>query len=74
MNFSSDHSVDEGVDFSFSVTPISLGHEWVSLISVSSSWVVELEWPDEVVGSLEVWSAGGNFVDEVLNTVDSDLS
>lgn len=78
MNFffksSSDHLVDEGVDFSFSVTPISLGHEWVSLVSISSSWVVKFEWPDEVVGSLEVGSTGSNFVDEVLNTGDSDLS
>ena len=34
----------------------------------------KLELPEEVVGGLEVWSTGGNFVDEVLNTGDSDLS
>lgn len=46
----------------------------MSLVSISSSWVIKLEWPEEVVGGLEVWSTGGNFVDEVLNTGDSDLS
>jgi hypothetical protein len=46
----------------------------VSLELKSTSWVVELEWPQEVVGLLEAWSAGDDFVDKILNAVDANLS
>ena len=46
----------------------------VSLLSPSSGWVVELEWPQEVGGILEVGSNGQDLVDQVFNTDDSHLS
>ena len=73
----SHHSGDKGVDelLSVSVSTISLG-EGVSLELESTEWGGELEWPQEVVGFLEVGSASGNLVDETLNAGDStgDLS
>jgi len=46
----------------------------VSLDLESTKWRRELEWPEEVVGLLELWSAGGDFVDEVLDARDTDLA
>jgi hypothetical protein len=46
----------------------------MSLVGESSSWGSELEGPDEVVGLLEVGSAGVDLVDQILNTDDSVLS
>lgn len=48
--------------------------ERVSLLLIPSEWRAELDWPQEVVGNLEVWSASDDLVDEVLNAVDSELS
>lgn len=46
----------------------------MSLVSISSSWVVQLEWPQEVVGNLEIGSTSGDFVDDIFNTVNSEFS
>lgn len=46
----------------------------MSLFSKSFLGRVELEWPDEVVGRLEVGTDGNNLVDKVLNTHDSVLA
>ena len=37
----------------------------------STEWGGKFEWPQEVVGFLEFWTAGDNLVDEVLNAGDS---
>jgi len=68
----SNHSCDEGVNelLSVSVSTISLS-KWVSLELESTEWWAELEWPQEVVTSLEVWSACDDFVNETLNASDS---
>jgi len=70
----SHHLLDEVVDefFSVSESTKSLG-ESVSLDLKSSEWWGELEWPEEVVGLLEVSSTGDDFVDEVLNAVNTEL-
>ena len=46
----------------------------MSLFLKSSEWGSELHWPQEVVGLFEVWSTCDDFVDEVLNAVDSVFS
>jgi len=46
----------------------------VSLDLEATEWGGELEWPQEVVGFLEVWAAGNDLVNEVLNAGDSVLS
>ena len=71
----SHHLLDECINEFFSVSEgtVSLS-EGVSLDLESTEWGRELEWPEEVVGLLELWSAGGDFVDEVLNARDTDLA
>ena len=59
------------VDELFSVSPISSSLEGVSLVCKSSSWSSKFEWPQEVVGFLEVRTNGVNFVDQIFNTNDS---
>ena len=48
--------------------------ESVSLDLESSEWRRELEWPEEVVGFLELWSASSDFVDEVFNARNTDFA
>ena len=43
----------------------------VSFLLESTEWGRQLEWPEEVVGLLELGSAGHDLVDEVLNAVDA---
>jgi len=64
----SGHLSNELVDELLSVTvgTVSLT-ERVSLDLESTEWGGELEWPEEVVGFLELWSAGDDLVDEVLD-------
>jgi len=40
----------------------------VSLDFKSTEWGRKFEWPQEVVGFLEFWTTGDNFMDEILNT------
>jgi len=68
---SSEHSLNEVVDEDFSVTPVTTLMESVSLVGETTSGCVELEWPEEVVGFLEVRSNSDEFVDEILQAVDS---
>lgn len=65
---------DDGVNEFLSVSPVSASLEGVSFGSESSSGGSKFEGPDEVVGLLEVGSAGDDFVDQVLNTDDSVFS
>ena len=46
----------------------------VCLLSPSSSWVVQLEWPQEVGGVLEVGANSQDLVDQILHTDDSHLA
>ena len=46
----------------------------MSLDLEAAEWRVKLEWPQEVVGLLELWSAGNNLVNKVLDTVNSDFA
>ena len=50
-----------------SVTPVSSPLEWVPLLGESSPWGSQLEWPQEVVGLLEVSTHRVNLVDQVLH-------
>ena len=40
----------------------------------TSSWGSQLEWPQEVVGLLEVWTNSPDLVDQVLNANNSVLA
>ena len=43
----------------------------MSLDLKSTKWGRKFEWPQEVVGFLEFWSTGDNFVNEVFNAGNS---
>jgi hypothetical protein len=70
----SEHRLNQVVDESFSVSPISSHLEGMTLGVESSSGASKLEGPQEVVGFLEVLAAAGDLVDEVLDGVDLVLS
>jgi len=46
----------------------------MSLLLNSAVWGAELEWPEEVVGFLELWSTGDDLVDKILHAVDTNLT
>ena len=46
----------------------------MSLDLESAEWRGELEWPEEVVGLLELWSTSSDFVDEVLNASNTNFA
>lgn len=69
-----DHFLQEVIDLVFSISKVSTLNKVVGLLSPSSGWVVELEWPQEVGGILEVGSNRQDLVDQVLNTDDAHLA
>lgn len=71
----SDHFLDDLVDELLSVSEgtVSLS-EGVSLDLEATKWGRELEGPQEVVGLLELGSAGHDLVDQVLDAGDAVLS
>ena len=72
---SSHHLLDQWVDELLSATPSTISlDEGVSLDLEATERRGQLEWPQEVVGFLELGSAGDDLVDEVLNAVDSVLA
>merc|ERR1719309_1676501 len=68
------HFLQELIDLIFSVAKVSTLDKMVCLLSPSSSWVVELEWPQKVGGILEVWSNSQDLVDQILNTNNSKFT
>ena len=70
----SEHAEDKLVDELLSVAPVASSLERVSFLWESSSWGSELEWPQEVVGFLEVGTNSGDLVDQILHWDDSVLA
>merc|ERR1712019_179312 len=69
-----DHFLQEVIDLVLSATEVSTLDKVVGLLSPSTSWVVQLEGPQEVGGVLEVGSNSEDLVDQILNTDDSHLA
>ena len=65
------HALDDFVDQFFTVAPDASVCEWMPLLLPAMLWGVQLDWPEEVVSILEVWSDGPNLVDEILDAVDA---
>merc|ERR1711915_242514 len=63
-----DHSPDELINVVLSITEGTSIQVTLSLICISSSWGVKLEWPQEVVDLLEVIAAFQDSTDNILNT------
>ena len=71
----SDHLLDHLVDKFLSVSEGSESLcELMSLDLPSSKWGGKLEWPDEVVDFLEIWSTGDNLVNNVLDACNTKRS
>ena len=68
------HFLQEIIDLVFSAAEVATLDKVVSLLSPSSSWVVQLEGPQEVGRVLEVWSNGEDLVNQILDTDDSKLA
>jgi hypothetical protein len=69
------HLLDEAVDMVFTVTKITSFNKVLELaLAETSSWVGELERPEEVIDLLEVWTNGVDLVNNVLNANNAILS
>jgi len=66
-----DHPLDQGIDFLFPISEVTTFNIMASLVSPSSTWIAELEVPQESVYSLEGWSYGENLVNDIFETDDS---
>jgi len=67
------HLANELVDLVFSETSVSSLVVSNLDISPSSFGSGEFEWPEELVGLLEVWSDCVNLMDEIFHADDSKL-
>lgn len=65
-----DHPLDKGIDFRFPITKVTTFNIMTSLVSPSSTWIAELEVPQESIYSLEGWSYGENLVNDIFETDD----
>ena len=67
------HSSDELVDECLSVAMVPSLDIMPGLLSVSTTSIAQLEWPQKVVGLFEMWAHCHNLMDEVLYTDDAIL-
>lgn len=69
------HLSDESVDLLLTVTQVTSLDKVLELASAeATSWVGELEWPEEVGGLLEVGANGEDLVDEILHADNAVLA
>lgn len=62
------HLLDESVDVLLPVTQVTTLDEMPELSLVeATSWVRQLEWPEEIAGLLEVGANGEDLVDQILH-------
>ena len=62
------HLLNKFVDVLFTVSSITTLCESNSLADESSLWRAKLEWPEEVVYGLEVWTTSDDFMNNIFNT------
>jgi len=68
------HLLQQLVNLVFPAAEVSTFHKVVDLLPPPTSWGVQLEWPKEVGGVLEVGSNIHDLMDKILNTDDSKLA
>merc|ERR1719351_256041 len=68
------HFPQELIDLVFSVAKVTTLNRVGGLLPPSSSWSVQLEWPQKVGGVFEIWTNSHDLVDQILNTDDSHLA
>jgi len=72
--YASVHSPNELVDEVLAVSSISSFHVMVPLLLHPSQWSLQLEWPQKVIGFLEMWPNRHDLMDQILNADDAMLS
>ena len=65
------HALNDLVDQFFTVAPHASVCEWMPLLLPASLWGVQLDWPEEVVGLLEVWSDSPDLVNKILDAANA---
>ena len=65
------HPPNELVDRVFPVPVVSSFNEVPGLLPIATTSIAQLEWPQEVVGFLEVWPHSEDFMNKVLHTDDT---
>ncbi len=70
------HGLNQLVDELFTVTESTTLDKVLELSwnTPTTRWVRQLEWPQEVVSLLEVWTDGDDFVDQVIDGQDTELT
>lgn len=69
------HLADQAVDVLLTVTKVTTLNEVLELAGTeTTSWVAELEWPEEVGGLLEVGSNSVDLVDQILHADNAVLA
>ena len=68
------HFSQELINLVFSVAKVTTLNKVVGLLSPSSGWSVQLEWPQEIGGVFEIRTNSHDLVDQILNTDDSHLA
>ncbi|BAS90887.1 Os04g0605925, partial [Oryza sativa Japonica Group] len=64
------HPSDEFVDVVLTVTSITTLNVVVPLLLQPTQWCLQLEWPEEVVGLLEMWANSHDLMNKILNADD----
>jgi hypothetical protein len=65
------HFSEQIVDILFSVTKVTTFSEMISFLHPSTSWIVQLEWPQEVGNLFKVWSNSEYLMNNIFNTNDA---
>src|ERR1700753_1917826 len=69
------HLLNEAIDMILTVTKVSTFNEVLEFAGAeSTSWVRELEWPEEVIDLLEIWANRIDLVNNIFYAYDSILS
>lgn len=69
------HLLDKSIDVLFSVTKVTTLNVVLEFSgSEATSWVAELEWPQEVGSLLEVWTDSVDLVDQVFHANHAELA
>merc|ERR1712132_1186 len=69
-----EHLLDEGVNLVLAVTRLATLAEALALLGLTTLGWAELEWPQEVVGLLEVGTHSVNLVHKILHADDAVLA
>ena len=68
------HLSDQAIDVILPVSMVTAFNKVCSLLSISTASIAQFEWPQEIIGFLEMLSNGEDLVDKILHTDDAILA